>query len=124
MASMYYSDRAAAIICYDITNSHSFMKAKDWILQLKIHSCKIYLCATKKDLCDKIEASDSPLNNIQKYAEDIQAKFFATSSRTGENISKNKYFKIYCCKMCIYIYMYIYLCLSPFYTQMSCFIQL
>ncbi|XP_014484921.1 PREDICTED: ras-related protein Rab-24 [Dinoponera quadriceps] len=86
MAAMYYLGRTAVIICCDISNSYSFVKAKDWALQLTIHSCKIYLCATKNDLCDEIETAT--LNNIQEYAENIKAKFFVTSSHTGENISE------------------------------------
>ncbi|XP_011142200.1 ras-related protein Rab-24 [Harpegnathos saltator] len=86
--ALMYLDQAVVIICYDITDSLSFMKAKDWMLQLTIYSCKIYLCATKNDLCNKNEAPNPPLNSVQEYAKSIKKKFFVTSSRTGENVSE------------------------------------
>jgi GTPase SAR1 family protein len=31
---MYYRNAAAAIVCFDITNSESFMKMQDWVEEL------------------------------------------------------------------------------------------
>ncbi|XP_032675342.1 ras-related protein Rab-24 isoform X2 [Odontomachus brunneus] len=87
MAPMYCSGRAAVIICYDITDSLSFIKAKEWLLQFRIHSCNIYICATKKDLCNEHKTPNPPLNSAQEYAESVMTKFFVTSSYTGENLS-------------------------------------
>lgn len=118
MASMYCSGRAAVVICYDITDSFSFIKAKDWLLQFRIHSCNIYMCATKKDLCNENKAPNPSLDSVQEYAESVKTKFFATSSYTGENICRNEYFKIYYCKM----YICIFIRVSS--LQLSCSTQL
>ncbi|GAB1859964.1 Ras-related protein Rab-24 [Camponotus japonicus] len=92
MTRTYYRGAKAAIICYDITKFSTFQRAKHWVRELRSieENCKVYLCATKKDLCDEGFVSDDPdlQNTVEKYAKGTQTKLFVTSSKTGENVDK------------------------------------
>ncbi|CAM9374369.1 unnamed protein product [Heterosigma akashiwo] len=54
MASMYYRNAAAAIVCFDITDEESFSKMKDWVQELKANVPEgrlvLAIAATKTDL--------------------------------------------------------------------------
>lgn len=93
MTRTYYRGAKAAIVCYDITKSNTFQKAKYWVRELRSieENCKVYLCATKKDLCDSGLTTDNPdLHNVvERYANGTQTKLFVTSSKTGENVGKD-----------------------------------
>jgi len=92
MTRTYYRGAKAAIVCYDITKSSTFQRAKHWVRELRSieENCKVYLCATKKDLCDEGFVSDDPdmQNVVERYASGTQTKLFVTSSKTGENVGK------------------------------------
>lgn len=99
MVRIYYRGAKAAIVCYDVTDQSSFNKAKYWIRELRSieEKCKIYLCATKKDLLRLGHNATPSLETVDNYAAGIQSKFFVTSSKTGENIGNILfiYFKKY-----------------------------
>ncbi|KAM9788396.1 LOW QUALITY PROTEIN: ras-related protein Rab-24 [Neosynchiropus ocellatus] len=91
MSRIYYRGARAAIVCYDLTDSSSFQRARFWVQELQNceEHCKIYLCGTKSDL---IEA-DRGLRQIdyhdaQDFAEEIGAQHFETSSKTGKNVDE------------------------------------
>ncbi|CAL1673791.1 unnamed protein product [Lasius platythorax] len=92
MTRTYYRGAKAAIVCYDITKLSTFQRAKHWVRELKSveENCKVYLCATKKDLCDEGFVSDDPdlQNIVERYAKGTQTKLFITSSKTGENVDE------------------------------------
>ncbi|OAD59283.1 Ras-related protein Rab-24 [Eufriesea mexicana] len=87
---IYYRGAKAAVICYDITKSNTFQKAKFWIKELRNieEECKIYICATKKDILQYNEIPFPDISVVETYAASIQAKFFITSSKTGENVGE------------------------------------
>uniref|UniRef100_A0A8C6M006 Ras-related protein Rab-24 n=1 Tax=Nothobranchius furzeri TaxID=105023 RepID=A0A8C6M006_NOTFU len=90
MSRIYYRGARAAIVCYDLTDSSSFQRAKFWVNELQNceEHCKIYLCGTKNDL---IEADRSlrqiDYHDAQDFAEEIGAQHFETSSKTGRNVA-------------------------------------
>lgn len=90
MTRTYYRGAKAAIVCYDITKSSTFQRARHWVRELRSieENCKVYLCGTKKDLCDQGVAPDDPdmLGAVERYASGTQTKLFVTSSKTGENV--------------------------------------
>lgn len=63
------------------------------VQQLKYHfffqKCQIFLCGTKNDLI-KEEGKYRAINyhDVLDYADEIGAKMFETSSKTGEGIGK------------------------------------
>ncbi|XP_026855889.2 ras-related protein Rab-24 isoform X2 [Electrophorus electricus] len=91
MSRIYYRGARAAIVCYDLTDSSSFLRAKFWVKELQTFEehCKIYLCGTKNDL---IEADRSmrqvDYHDVQDFAEEIGAHHFETSSKTGNNVDE------------------------------------
>lgn len=93
MTRTYYRGAKAAIVCYDITKLSTFQRAKHWVRELRSveENCKVYLCATKKDLCDEGFVSDDPdlQNIVERYAKGTQTKLFITSSKTGENVGED-----------------------------------
>lgn len=89
MTKIYYRGAKAAIVCYDVTKPSTFQKAKFWVRELRDveEECKIYLCGTKKDILSNSDIITTPdIDTVQNYASGIQAKFFLTSSKTGENV--------------------------------------
>lgn len=98
MTRTYYRGAKAAIVCYDITKSSTFQRAKHWVRELRSieENCKVYLCATKKDLYDEGFTSDDPdmQNVVERYANGTQTKLFVTSSKTGENVGKKALYSV------------------------------
>ena len=95
MTKIYYRGAQAAIVCYDIAKANTFAKAKYWIREVRSieEDCKIYLCGTKKDLYDAGEKATPEIDVVETYADGVQAKFYMTSSKTGENVGR--YQKLY-----------------------------
>ncbi|XP_031843133.1 ras-related protein Rab-24 [Nomia melanderi] len=90
MTKIYYRGAKAAVVCYDITNLKTFQRAKFWIRELRVieDACKIYICATKKDLLELGAIANPDIDVVETYAKGVQAKFFTTSSKTGENVDE------------------------------------
>lgn len=90
MSRIYYRSAKAAVICYDITKSNTFQRAKFWVRELRSveEGCKVYICATKNDILEHGAVPSPDISVVEAYATGIQAKFFITSSKTGENVGK------------------------------------
>ncbi|XP_003699606.1 ras-related protein Rab-24 [Megachile rotundata] len=90
MIKLYYRGAKAAVVCYDITKSNTFQKAKYWVKELRSveEGCKIYICATKKDILQHGVVASPDIDVVETYAAGIQSKFFITSSKTGENVAE------------------------------------
>ncbi|XP_077448463.1 ras-related protein Rab-24 isoform X2 [Stigmatopora argus] len=93
MSRIYYRGARAAVVCYDLTDSSSFQRARFWVKELQNceEHCKIYLCGTKSDLIQ----GDRSLRQIdyhdtQDFAEEIGAQHFETSSKTGRNVGESQ----------------------------------
>ncbi|XP_045549506.1 ras-related protein Rab-24 isoform X1 [Salmo salar] len=91
MSRIYYRGARAAIVCYDLTDTGSFQRAKFWVKEVQNceEHCKIYLCGTKVDLIE----SDRGLrqvdyHDVQDFADEIGAQHFETSSKTGNNVDE------------------------------------
>lgn len=91
MSRIYYRGAKAAVLCYDLTDKSSFERAKYWVNELKTYEdgCRIYLCGTKYDMVQndkKLRQVD--YHSVTDYAEEINAKVFETSSKTGHNVEE------------------------------------
>ncbi|XP_028668727.1 ras-related protein Rab-24 [Erpetoichthys calabaricus] len=91
MSRIYYRGAKAAIVCYDLTDSSSFQRAKFWVKELQNceEHCKIYLCGTKSDLVeDDRSMRKVDFHDVQDYADEIKAQLFETSSKSGHNVDE------------------------------------
>ncbi|XP_071866064.1 ras-related protein Rab-24 [Bombus fervidus] len=90
MSRIYYRGAKAAVICYDITKSNTFQRAKFWIRELREveEGCKIYICATKNDILEHGAVPSPNIDVVKTYTAGIRAKLFITSSKTGENVGE------------------------------------
>ncbi|XP_003401465.1 ras-related protein Rab-24-like isoform X1 [Bombus affinis] len=90
MSRIYYRGAKAAVICYDITKSNTFQRAKFWIRELREieEGCKIYICATKNDILEHGAIPSPNIDVVKTYTAGIRAKLFITSSKTGENVAE------------------------------------
>ncbi|XP_076835594.1 ras-related protein Rab-24 [Brachyhypopomus gauderio] len=91
MSRIYYRGARAAIVCYDLTDSNSFLRAKFWVKELQTFEehCKIYLCGTKNDLIEADRAMRQvDYHDVQDFAEEIGAQHFETSSKLGKNVDE------------------------------------
>lgn len=91
MSRIYYRGARAAIVCYDLTDSTSFQRARFWVEELQKceEHCKIYLCGTKNDLIEANRGTRQvDFHDVQDFADEIGAQHFETSSKTGNNVDK------------------------------------
>eukprot|EP00800_Vazella_pourtalesii_P017150 TRINITY_DN5115_c0_g1_i3.p1 TRINITY_DN5115_c0_g1~~TRINITY_DN5115_c0_g1_i3.p1 ORF type:complete len:208 (-),score=19.62 TRINITY_DN5115_c0_g1_i3:253-876(-) len=88
LAPMYYRGAQAAIVVYDITNTDTFTRAKNWIKELQRQAnpdIVIALAGNKVDLAGKraVEFVDA-----QSYADDNSLLFMETSAKTALNVNE------------------------------------
>lgn len=72
MSRIYYRGAKAAIVCYDLTDSNSFERAKFWVKELRSleEGCQIYLCGTKSDLLEEDRRRRRvDFHDVQDYAD-------------------------------------------------------
>ncbi|KAJ8364566.1 hypothetical protein SKAU_G00133970 [Synaphobranchus kaupii] len=85
LAPMYYRGAQAAIVVYDITNTDTFARAKNWVKELQRQASPnivIALAGNKADLANK-RAVD--FQEAQAYADDNSLLFMETSAKTAMN---------------------------------------
>ncbi|KAF4084576.1 hypothetical protein AMELA_G00107840 [Ameiurus melas] len=88
LAPMYYRGAQAAIIVYDITNTDTFVRAKNWVNELQKQASPnivIALSGNKADLANK-RAVD--FQEAQAYADDNGLLFMETSAKTAMNVNE------------------------------------
>merc|ERR1711934_1299199 len=87
LAPMYYRGAAAAIVVYDITNTDSFTRAKNWVRELQRQGSPnvvIALAGNKNDLASKRKVTPE---EAQTYADDNSIFFMETSAKTAANVN-------------------------------------
>ena len=88
LAPMYYRGASLAVVCYDITRYDSFIRAKEWIAEVKQY-CGDYiviaLSGNKSDLEDIREVSKE---EAELYADDEHIIFMETSAKANYNVQK------------------------------------
>ncbi|XP_045541345.1 ras-related protein Rab-24 [Papilio machaon] len=90
MTKMYYRGAHAAIICYEPSSYASWIRLRHWLQELRTieEDCKVYLCATKKDLLDSLGVERQvPEDIVMTYSQGLSGHF-ETSSKTGENVEE------------------------------------
>ncbi|THH19378.1 hypothetical protein EW146_g1784 [Bondarzewia mesenterica] len=87
LAPMYYRNANCAVVVYDITQSASLEKARNWIRELQRQadpSIVIALCGNKSDLAARRQVTQE---EAQKYAEEEGLMWAETSAKTGEGVA-------------------------------------
>ena len=83
----YYRNVLGIIIAYDITEIKSFEKLKNWINDIKMYAHKkvrLVLIGNKCDLSNRRITEEEG----KKLADELGAKFFETSAKTGYNVNE------------------------------------
>ena len=81
---MYYKDAAVAIVVYDVSSLESFLGAKEWVEEVRIHAnpdVLITLIGNKIDL-DRV----IPPAVVSTFAEDNSLSHYEMSAKTGEGV--------------------------------------
>ncbi|KAG7507119.1 ras-related protein Rab-5C-like [Solea senegalensis] len=88
LAPMYYRGAQAAIVVYDITNTDTFARAKNWVKELQRQASPnivIALAGNKADIANK-RAVD--IQEAQAYADENNLLFMETSAKTAMNVNE------------------------------------
>lgn len=86
---MYYRGAQYALVVYDVCDSQSFERAKQWVQEIRQKSMTntiIALCGNKCDLPK--ETWQVETDTAQKYATMNQLIFFETSAKDNTNITE------------------------------------
>jgi len=86
LCPLFYRDAEAGIVVFDVTDGDSFEKAKTWVQELKMargDNIHVVVAGNKADLKDKRCVS---LPEAQQLAKSINANYFETSAKSGENV--------------------------------------
>lgn len=88
LAPMYYRGAQAAIVVYDITNTDTFERAKNWVRELQRQARSdivIALAGNKSDLGTRRMVEYEEANN---YAEENSLLFLETSAKNANNVNE------------------------------------
>eukprot|EP01133_Synstelium_polycarpum_P013241 gene13241-15560_t len=88
LGPIYYRGSQGALVVYDITDSDSFVKAKNWIKELRaMLGSEIVLCiiGNKSDL-EKTRVIT--LEEAESYAASVGAKHYSTSAKLNKGIEE------------------------------------
>jgi len=88
MTRHYFKGAEAAVICYDLTDAKSWEKVKFWVNEVLAveENCILAIVGTKCDLIAKGASRGVDRSIVMKYAKQINATEYETSSFTGENV--------------------------------------
>eukprot|EP00730_Choanoeca_flexa_P018478 TRINITY_DN8987_c0_g1_i2.p2 TRINITY_DN8987_c0_g1~~TRINITY_DN8987_c0_g1_i2.p2 ORF type:complete len:205 (+),score=51.50 TRINITY_DN8987_c0_g1_i2:203-817(+) len=88
LAPMYYRGAQAAIVVYDVTNTDTFGRAKNWVKELQRQAnpnIVIALAGNKADLAAKRQVNT---DEAAQYAEENGLLFMETSAKTAMNVNE------------------------------------
>lgn len=86
LSPMFYRDADAGIVVFDLTDSSSFTKSKQWVSELREargDAITILVAGNKSDLPSLRTVT---FESVTSFANSIGAESFETSAKTGENI--------------------------------------
>mmetsp|Transcript_9195 Transcript_9195/g.22586 ORF Transcript_9195/g.22586 Transcript_9195/m.22586 type:complete len:204 (+) Transcript_9195:170-781(+) len=90
MAPMYYRNAKAAILVYDATDQKTLEMVQGWADELVKHACKDVIFVLAGNKCDVNVSDQSPevLAKAKKKADELGAKLYHTSAKTGRGIQE------------------------------------
>ncbi|KAL4189839.1 hypothetical protein AMTRI_Chr08g167470 [Amborella trichopoda] len=88
LGPIYYRDADAALLVYDITDSHSFNRVRNWVKELQQMASKNIILAIAANKSDLVRSKKYDLQEAQSYAALIEARLFVTSAKSGSGIDE------------------------------------
>ncbi|KAN0006487.1 hypothetical protein ACTFIV_004909 [Dictyostelium citrinum] len=86
LGPIYYRGSQGALVVYDITDNDSFIKAKNWIKELKtMLGNDISLCIIGNK-CDLEKTRVIPLADAEAYAKSVGAIHYSTSAKLNKGV--------------------------------------
>ncbi|ELP94734.1 GTP-binding protein YPTC4, putative [Entamoeba invadens IP1] len=83
----YYRGAVGVIMVYDVSRSDSFSKIDEWAEEVKKYNNGNYIMMLVGNKCDIVEKVISTEMGKKKAAQ-LNASFYETSAKTGENVDK------------------------------------
>lgn len=84
---MYYRGAQAAIVVYDIQNSDSFVRAKNWVKELHRQASPNIVIALAGNKADLANNRVVDYEEAKQYAEENGLLFMETSAKTAVNVN-------------------------------------
>ncbi|KAJ5073849.1 ras-related protein rab-5c [Anaeramoeba ignava] len=88
LAPMYYRGAAAALIVFDITNYESFIKAKNWVKEVKQQSQSNEILVLVGNKVDMESDRKVDYSEAENYAIELNLAYFETSAKSGYNVKE------------------------------------
>ncbi|CAL9692891.1 unnamed protein product [Knipowitschia caucasica] len=88
LAPMYYRGAQAAIVVYDITNTDTFTRAKNWVKELQRQASPNIVIALAGNKADLSQKRNVDFQEAQAYADDNSLLFMETSAKTAVNVNE------------------------------------
>ena len=87
LRKLYLEGANGALLIFDVTQSKSFEKLRDWIQDFKLarENEPILLIGNKNDLKGKIKVSDK---EAMEFAKEFNMEFISTSAKIGTNVEE------------------------------------
>lgn len=92
ITKQYFRKADGVIIMYDVTSETSFKSVRGWINRIKEETtdCPVMLLiGNKTDLCENDEERVIRYKDGQRLAEEYEALFYETSSKTGDQVEES-----------------------------------
>lgn len=86
LTPLYYRDANGALLVYDITDSHSFQRVRDWVKELRKVVGPGIAIALAGNKCDLESKRHVPADEALAYAEEVGALHVLTSAKTGKGL--------------------------------------
>jgi Ras-related protein Rab-5C len=90
MAPMYYRGAHAAILVFDVTSPDTLDKISGWVEELQDHANEDIVMVLAANKCDLPTEEGKSVSTSQSsaFADQIPAKLFETSAKSGQGISE------------------------------------
>ncbi|XP_036361701.1 ras-related protein Rab5 isoform X1 [Octopus sinensis] len=98
LAPMYYRGAQVAIVVYDITKKVTFVRAQEWIKELRQMANPNILVALAGNKADCADEREITVEEARRYAEEQKLMFVETSALSGHRV--NDIFMILADKIC------------------------
>ncbi len=88
MGPIYYRNADGALLVYDITDADTFVRAKNWVKELRKvvgNDIKITIAGNK---CDMVKARQVDEKEAEEFAQQVGATHLLTSAKANKNVDE------------------------------------